>query len=185
MGYVGNDYANGQTFPKIWAGFDIGRPLPIKHSSIWLYTAAGAASGGADNPLTPFYMGAFGNNYVDIGEVKRYRDYDSFPGFGIDAIAARRFAKGLVELNLPPVWLGGIGASSFYLSSARPALFAGVMGIDPPSGPARTLESIGGQIDFNLTVALRLPMVLSVGYAAGLESGQKTGSEAMISLKIL
>ena len=185
MGYVGNDYANGQSFPKIWAGFDIGRPLPIKHSSIWLYTAVGAASGGADNPLTPFYMGAFGNNYVDIGEVKRYRDYDSFPGFGIDAIAARRFAKGLVELNLPPVWLGGIGASSFYLSSARPALFAGVMGIDPPSGPARTLESIGAQIDFNLTVALRLPMVLSVGYAAGLESGQKTGSEAMISLKIL
>jgi len=27
--------------------------------------------------------------------------------------------------------------------------------------------------------------VLSLGYAAGLESGQKTGSEGMISLKIL
>jgi hypothetical protein len=130
-------------------------------------------------------MGAFGNNYVDIREVKRYREYDSFPGFGIDAIAARRFAKGLIELNLPPVWLGGIGASSLYLRSARPALFAGAMEVAPPTGPARTLESVGGQIDFNFTVALRLPMVLSVGYAAGLESGQKTGSEAMISLKIL
>jgi hypothetical protein len=184
-GYVSSDYANGDAFPKAWVGFDIGRPLPIKHASIWLYTAAGAAGGAADNPLTPFYMGAFRNNYVDVREVKRYREYDSFPGFGIDAISARRFAKGLVELNLPPVWFGGLGQSSLYLSSARPALFSGVMFVDPPTGPVRTLETVGGQIDFNFTVSLRLPMVLSVGYAAGLESGQKTGSEAMISLKIL
>jgi hypothetical protein len=88
-------------------------------------------------------------------------------------------------LNLPPLWLGGIGQSSLYLSSARPALFGGAMLVDPPTGPRRTLETLGGQLDFNLTVALRLPMVLSVGYAAGLESGQKTGSEALISLKIL
>jgi hypothetical protein len=182
---AGADYANGQTFPKAWATFDIGRPLPINHASLWLYTAFGDAGGGADNPLTPFYLGAFGNNYVDIREVKRYREYDSFPGFGIDAISARRFAKGLVELNLPPVWFGGVGTSSFYLSSARTALFAGALLVDPPTGPQRTLETVGGQIDFNLTGALRLPMVLSVGYAAGLESGQKTGSEAMISLKIL
>ena len=185
MGYVGDDYANGESFPKVWAGLDFGRPLPIKHASLWLYTAAGDAGGGADNPLTPFYLGAFGNNYVDIREVKRYREYDSFPGFGIDAIAARRFAKGLLELNLPPVWLGGIGQSSLYLSSARTALFGGVLAVDPPTGPRRTLETVGGQIDFNLTVALRLPMVLSLGYAAGLESGQKTGNEALISLKIL
>jgi hypothetical protein len=185
LGDVGADYANGQTFPKVWAGLDFGRPLPWKHASLWLYTAAGDAGGDAANPLTPFYLGAFGNNYVDIREVKRYREYDSFPGFGIDAIAARRFAKGLLELNLPPVWLGGIGVSSLYLSSARPALFGGALLVDPPTGPRRTLETVGGQIDFNLTVALRLPMVLSLGYAAGLESGQKTGSEGMISLKIM
>jgi hypothetical protein len=183
-GALSADYANGQTFPKAWVGLDFGRPLPIKHASLWLYTAVGDAGGDAQNPLTPFYIGSFGNNYVDIREVKRYREYDSFPGFGIDAISARRFAKGLVELNLPPVWLGGIGQSALYLSSARTALFSGVMEVDPPTGPRRTLETVGGQIDFNLTVALRLPMVLSLGYAAGLESGQKTGSEGMISLKI-
>ncbi|HEY1881123.1 MAG TPA: hypothetical protein VGG68_14445 [Caulobacteraceae bacterium] len=182
---VGGDYANGQSFPKAWATFDIGRPLPINHTSLWLYTAVGEAGGSAESPLTPFYLGAFGNNYVDIREVKRYREYDSFPGFGIDAISARRFAKGLVELNLPPIWFGGVGESRLYLSSARTAFFAGAMVVDPPTGPQRTLESIGGQIDFNLTVALRLPMVLSVGYAAGLESGQKTGSEGLISLKIM
>ncbi|HEY1560769.1 MAG TPA: hypothetical protein VGF71_07755 [Caulobacteraceae bacterium] len=182
---VEDDYANGQTFPKAWATFDIGRPLPINHASLWLYTAFGDAGGDPKNPLTPFYLGAFGNNYVDIREVKRYREYDSFPGFGIDAISARRFAKGLIELNLPPVWFGGVGTSGLYLSSARTALFTGVMLVDPPTGPRRTLESVGGQIDFNLTAALRLPMVLSIGYAAGLESGQKTGSEGLISLKIM
>jgi hypothetical protein len=184
-GSVASDYANGRAYPKIWAGFDFGRPLPLKHASLWVYTAVGAAGGTHESPLTPFYMGSFGNNYVDIREVKRYREYDSFPGFGIDAINARSFAKGLLELNLPPLWLGGIGQSSLYLSSARPALFGGAMLVDPPTGPRRTLETLGGQLDFNLTVALRLPMVLSVGYAAGLESGQKTGSEALISLKIL
>ncbi|HWD66456.1 MAG TPA: hypothetical protein VG227_00700 [Caulobacteraceae bacterium] len=182
---VEDDYANGQTFPKAWATLAFGRPLPINHASLWLYTSFGDAGGDAKNPLTPFYLGAFGNNYVDIREVKRYREYDSFPGFGIDAIGARRFAKGLIELNLPPVWFGGVGTSGLYLSSARTALFTGVMLVDPPTGPRRTLESVGGQIDFNLTAALRLPMVLSVGYAAGLESGQKTGGEGLISLKIM
>ncbi|HEV7157234.1 MAG TPA: hypothetical protein VGN38_02645 [Caulobacteraceae bacterium] len=185
-GQVIGDYANGQDFPKFWAGIDFGRPLPIKHASLWLYTAVGDAWGDGANPLTPFYMGSFRNNYVDFREVKRYREYDSFPGFGIDAIAARRFAKGLLELNLPPFWFGGVGVSNLYLSSARTALFAGAMLVEPPTGgPTRTLKTLGGQVDFNFTVALRLPMVLSVGYAAGLESGQKTGNEAMISLKIL
>lgn len=184
-GEVSDDYANGQSFPKIWAGLDFGRPLPIKHASLWLYTAVGDAGGNTQSPLEPFYMGSFENNYVDFREVKRYREYDSLPGFGIDAIAARRFGKGLVELNLPPLWFSNIGTSTFYLSSARTALFAGAMLVDPPTGPRRTLESLGGQVDFNFTVALRLPMVLSVGYAAGLESGQRTGNEAMISLKIL
>jgi hypothetical protein len=184
-GEISGDYANGQTFPKAWVGLDFGRPLPVKHASLWLYTAVGDAGGDAQNPLTPFYIGSFGNNYVDFREAKRYREYDSFPGFGIDAISARRFAKGLVELNLPPVWFGGVGQSNLYLNSAGSELFAGALFVEPPSGPMRTLKTIGGQIDFNFTAALRLPMTLSIGYAVGLESGQKTGSEAMISLKIL
>ena len=34
---------------------------------------------------------------VDDGDVKRYRDFDSFPGFNIDAIAAKSFVKAVGE----------------------------------------------------------------------------------------
>src|SRR6185369_4305810 len=123
--------------------------------------------------------------YVDDGEVKRYREYDSFPGFNIDELAGRRFAKSLVEFNLPPLRFSNIGRPSLFLSGVRPALFAGVLAIGPGAHGSRTLETVGGQIDFNFTFALRLPMVLSVGAAAGFEDGHHQDNEAMISLKIL
>jgi hypothetical protein len=44
---------------------------------------------------------------------------------------------------------------------------------------------VGAQADWNFTVALRLPMVLSFGYAAGLESRERLHNEVMVSLKIL
>ena len=179
------DFAHGKAFPSIRGGLSFGAPLGGNHASLWLYTAAGAVGGDVTNPLGAFYLGAFGNNYVDEGEVKRYRDYDRFPGFGIDAIAARRFAKAMVELNLPPLRFGDVGTPNFFLSSMRPAIFSGLLYADPGLAPIRTLGNVGAQVDWNFTVALRLPMVLSIGYAAGLESGHPEHNEVMLSLKIL
>ena len=179
------DLGSGDFFPKVYGTFDFGAPLPLKHASLWLYNALGAGGGDRSNPLSDFYFGGFGNNYVDDGEVKRYREYDSFPGFKIDELAGRRFAKSLLELNLPPLRFNEVGRPSFFLSSMRSALFAGVLAVDPGRRDARTLETVGGQLDFNFTFALRLPMVLSVGAASGFEDGRHRGDEAMISLKIL
>jgi hypothetical protein len=180
-----NDVSDGGAYPSVHGGVGFGAPIGWSHSSVWLYSAAGVAGGERTNPLGAFYMGAFGNNYVDDGEVKRYRDFDSFPGFAIDAIAARRFVRSLAEWNLPPVRFAEVGRPSFYLSSARTAVFAGVMAVQPPSGPNRTLETVGGQVDLNFTVALRLPMTFSVGVAHGMEGGRPGRNEVMISLKIL
>ncbi len=180
-----SDYAENRIFPSLRAGLDFGRPIGGNHSSIWLYNAVGVAGGNRFNPLSSFYFGAFGNNYVDDGEVKRYRDYDSFPGFDIDEINARRFFKSVAEWNLPPLRFAEMGIPSLYLSSARPALFAGVLAVKPGIGPTRTLETAGGQVDWNFTVALRLPMVFSVGYAMGFEHGRRQNSEVLVSLKIL
>ena len=179
------DLGSGRFYPKLYGAFDFGVPLPIKHASVWLYNAAGAGAGARANPLSNFYFGGFGNNYVDDGEVKRYREYGSFPGFKIDELAGRSFAKSLVELNLPPVRFSDIGQPSLFLSSMRTAVFAGVLEVDPGGRDRRTLETVGGQLDFNFTFALRLPMVLSVGAASGFENGRHRGNEAMISLKIL
>jgi len=40
-------------------------------------------------------------------------------------------------------------------------------------------------VDLSFTVVHRLPMIISIGYAAGFEDGRKLGDEWMVSLKIL
>ncbi|HEY5106972.1 MAG TPA: hypothetical protein VII73_09415 [Caulobacteraceae bacterium] len=182
---VTDDYSHGENFPQAHAGFDYGVGLPWPHSSVWLYNAVGIAGGDSTDPLSQFYLGSFENNYVDDGEVKHYREWDSFPGFGIDAISARRFFKSLLELNLPPVRFSEVGVPSLFLSSARPALFAGLLAVDPVAGGAHVLGTAGGQLDWNFTVALRLPMTFSVGYAEGFGQDRRRSGEFLLSLKIL
>jgi hypothetical protein len=180
-----NDVAKGVTYPKAYGTFDFGLPLPLNHASVWLYNAAGVSGGERSNALSQFYFGGFGNNYVDNGEVKRYRELDSFPGFKIDELSGQRFAKSVLEVNLPPLRFAEAGTPSFFLSSLRPALFGGVMALDPGRTYSRTLEMVGAQADLNFTVALRLPMVLSFGVATGFDEGRHHSDEVMISLKIL
>jgi hypothetical protein len=179
------DYARQRSFPSLRAGLNFGVPLPVNNSSVWLYTAAGEVEGSRASPLSSFYLGGFGNNYLDDREIKRYRQYDSFPGFDINAIAARRFVRSVAELNLPPLRFSDVGVPSLFLSSARTAFFVGGLRADPGFGPSRTYETVGGQIDFNFTAALRLPMVFSLGYAEGFEDSDRRGSETLVSLKIM
>jgi hypothetical protein len=183
------------------AGLGFGFPLGWAHSSLWLYNAAGVSGGEPTNALGTYYLGGFGNNYIDNGEVHRYRDYDSFPGFQIDGIAPRVFAKSLLEWTLPPVRFAEVGKPSLFLSFVRAEIFAGALADVPASGPERNLATVGAQVDFNFTIALRLPMTFSVGYARGfdLDSGAgadaqapaplgvglRPGGEFMASLKIL
>ncbi|MBL8542806.1 MAG: hypothetical protein JNJ63_03270 [Hyphomonadaceae bacterium] len=182
---AGADHANGDVFPSLRAGLDVGVPLPLNNSSAWIYTAAGAIEGDETSPLSSFYIGAFGNNYVDDREIKRYRHYDSFPGFDIDEIGARRFVRAVGELNLPPVRFEDVGVAALYLSSLRTALFAGGLEVESATGARRSLQTAGVQMDWNFTAAHRLPMVLSLGYARGFEDGQRRGDEVLLSLKIM
>ena len=186
-GEISSDYAHGTFFPKARVDANVGFALPWQHSSLWAYTSAGFGTGNPHDGLDYFYFGSFGNNYVDDGDVKRYRDFDSFPGFDIDAIAAKSFVKAVGEWNLPPVRFSDVGSPAFYLSSVRPALFAGVLVGDPGLSASHTYESIGFQLDWNFTVAVRLPMTLSIGYARGFSDSSITGrhDEILVSLKIL
>jgi len=179
------DRSNGKTIPKLRVGLDFGFALPWKHSSIWFYNSGGIANGDRLNTLTNYYFGGFGNNYVDDGEVKRYREYYSMPGFEIDAISARDFVKSVGEWNLPPIRFESVGSPGFFLSWIRPAMFAAVLVADPGKGYERTFTSLGFQLDLQFTLLHRLPMTLSAGYAAGFRKGDKLDDEIMISLKIL
>ena len=182
---VGTDHAQREFYPKIYGGLDLGTALPWGNSSAWLYLHAGAVAGERTNPLAAFYFGSFRNNYVDDRSEKRYRELESFPGFEIDEIAARRFGKATAEINLPPIRFAEVGTPAFYLSHIRPAAFAGIMAAEAPDGKSRRYYDLGGQLDFNFTVALRLPMVLSVGAAAGWEDGEYRKTELLASLKIM
>jgi hypothetical protein len=179
------DQAEGEFYPKLYGGVDYGIPLPFSNSSLWLYAHAGVAAGEHSSPLAAFYFGAFRNNYVDNRPEKRYREMESFPGFSIDEIAARRFAKLTGEVNLPPIRFAEIGTPAFYLSYVRPAIFGGGMATAAPDGSNHDYANLGAQLDFNFTVALRLPMIFSVGSAAGWRDGHYRKTEWLASLKIM
>ena len=179
------DFANDTAFPKIYGGVDYGVPLPLANSSAWVYAYGGHSWGQRLHPLAAFYFGAFRNNYVDDRPEKRYREMESFPGFEIDQIAVRRFARITGEVNLPPLRFAEVGTPAFYLSYIRPAAFAGIMAAQSPDGTNRKYANVGAQFDLNFTVALRLPMVLSFGAAAGFEDGHYRKTEWLASLKIM
>jgi len=178
--------SEGDFIPSVLGRFDVGVPLPLNHSSIWWRNGAGISSGDRDNPLTSAYFGGFGNNYVDDGEAKRYRDLFRMPGFEIDALSGKAFVKSMVEWNLPPLRFESAGSPGFYASWARPALFATALVTDPHDGDYREdAYNAGVQVDIQLQVMHRLPMMLSFGYAAGFAGGGKGEGEFMLSLKVL
>ena len=179
------DIAQNEVFPKLQAGLDYGVPLPFPNSSAWIYAHTGAAWGPRQSPLASYYFGAFGNNYVDDRPEKRYREIESFPGFDINEISARQFGKLTGEINLPPVRFAEIGTPFFYMTHVRPALFAGVMSTEAPDRSSHRYYNVGGQLDFNFNVAIRLPMIFSVGAAAGWADGDYRKTELLASLKIM
>ena len=178
--------ADGELVPGLVGQFDVGFALPLGHSSIWLRNAAGGSTGDQDDPLANFFFGGFGNNYVDNGEAKRYREVLSMPGFEIDAVGGRTFAKSMLELNLPPLRFEALGTPGFFVPWARTALFAAALSTNFEDGDVRqTVYDVGVQVDFRLDVMHGLPMMLSFGYAHGFADGGLDDDEFMISFKVL
>jgi hypothetical protein len=181
--------AIGEFIPSVTGTFDFGVPLPIGHSSLWLRSGVAASAGSRTNPLANFYLGGFGNNYVDSaahGGAQRYRDLLSMPGFGLDALPGKSLAKTTLEWSLPPIRFEALGSPGFFVSWARPELFAGALETDPTSSAfRRTAHDFGAQLDFQLHVMHREPMMLSIGVAKGTASNGLGDREFMLSLQIL
>ena len=181
-----NDYANGTAFPRIWADYDWGFALPLRHSSIWLRSSAGTAFGDRLSPFANFYFGGYGNNWVDHGPEKRYREYYSFPGVDLNEIGGKNYAKSMLEWNLPPIRFRRVGRPGFYLSWARPAVFtSGLITNMDDANVRRTVRNAGTQLDLRFSLLSRLDMTLSGGYAVAFGQNLTKHDEAMISLKIM
>ncbi len=176
----------GATSPQLRGTFDFGVPLPLPNSSVWSWTAAGIADGAHNPTLANYYFGGFGNNYVDDKSIKRYHEYDSLPGFKIDAVSALHFVKELVELNPPPIFFEDVGTPAVYLNWLRSAVFAAGLWTEPTNASQRKqYASIGTQVDLRFSFLHWYGMTLSAGFAAGFQNSQKVGTEWMISLKIM
>jgi hypothetical protein len=59
------------------------------------------------------------------------------------------------------------------------------MATQDPEQRSHHYADLGAQLDLNFTVALRLPMVLSVGAASGWVDGDYRKTEWLASLKIM
>ena len=171
-------------FPQVWGEYARGYLLPLRNSSLWVRSSAGAAYGAAADPFANFYFGAFGNNWVDKGNFSRYREYYSFPGVKIDQIGANNFAKGLVEWDVTPLHFRDLGTTKLYSNWARLALFAGGLGTNPVSSGRSGYPDAGAQIDFRLVLFSQVKSTFSAGFAAAHDRSDHTGTEFMVSLKI-
>jgi hypothetical protein len=181
----GNQVAS-QWYGRTHATFDVGTPLPIGHSSVWLRTAAGVSPGSRDDPFANFFFGGFGNNYVDRLDEKRYRQYYAFPGADLNEIGGRNFVKSTVEWNLPPLRFRRLGTPGFYLTWMRPAIFVGWLATNVDNGTFRRVATdVGGQLDFQLTTLSQLDMMLSFGAAVAFEDRFDARRELMVSFKVL
>ena len=178
--------AAGRWSNRVHGTFDTGVPLALEHSSIWLRSAAGWSPGAREDPFANFFFGGFGNNWVDRGEEKRYREYYAFPGADINELAGRNFVKSTLEWNLPPLRFRRLGTPGFYITWMRPAIFAGgLMTNLDGGGSRRKAANAGAQLDFQLTTLSSLDMMLCLGAAAAFEPGHAPRRELMISFKVL
>jgi hypothetical protein len=181
-----DNLVNSKHFPRVYANLDYGLVLPIEHTSIWLRASAGHAFGDREDPFANFYFGGFGNNWVDHLDIRRYREYYSFPGAELNAVEGRNYGKLLLECLLPPIRFRRLGFTSAYLRWAHASLFAsGIMTNVDSEAHKRELLSLGGQIDFRLVTFSLLNSTFSLGYAVSLEEARRASSEFMASLKIL
>jgi hypothetical protein len=177
--------ADGAFVPKLLGTYDRGFGLPLRHSSVWLRTAAGFSPTDRTNPFANFFFGGFGNNYVDVRDEKRYREYYALPGAELNEIGGRNFAKATVEWTLPPWRFRHLGTPGFYATWLRPAIFVTGLTTDMDVSPRRRLLSAGGQLDVRFSVLSALDLTLSGGAGVTAEEGAAPRHEVMISLKVL
>jgi hypothetical protein len=185
QGFLGSYYVNSRLYPRLHAELDLGLPLPLRHSSLWLRGSAGRVFGDRGEPFANFYFGGFGNNWLDHRSAKRYRSFFSFPGTEINALSGRTYGKLLLEWNLPPLVFKQLGVPSFYANWLGASFFAGGLLTDPDSSRwRRRIADAGGQVDIRIMMLSTYQFTLSAGYAWAFESGKNTTHEWMVSLKI-
>ncbi len=183
--YFYNSLVNEKYIPKLFADVSLATLLPMKNSIFWLRLYAGHSFGDKENPFTNFYFGGFGNNWVDYQDAQRYRSMESFPGFGINQLGAKNFAKAMLEWNSSPLRFRSLGWLWFYVTYSRLSVFSSVLASDfNQLSNIQTAYSVGTQLEFELVFFSLLKTNLAFGYGFGFQREQRLSKEFMLSLKL-
>lgn len=183
--------ANGKMFPSLSLSLDEGVLLPfMRNTSGWLRMAVGHNFGDYASSFGNEYFGGFRNNYVDHGDVCRYRTVNAMPGADIDGISAHSFCKATGEINFQPIRFRNVGMLCLYPTYAQMSLFATDLVANPwGKGRFNNYVSIGGQVNVEILLFNYMKTTWSFGYARCL-SQQSSGlprssGEWLLTLKLL
>ena len=178
-------YANGNLYPSLISGQDIGWLVPgIRNTSFWIRNSLGQAFGNKGSAFSSFYFGGFRNNYVDWQQAAQYRKAFAFPGVDIDALPARNFVKTMGELNLKPIRLRRVGTTWLYPTYLKASPFATHLMLNP-TGDVRHVFNAGMQVDIELVLFSYLKTTWSAGYARKMEKAHGPAGQWMFSVKLL
>ena len=180
--------ANGRFYPSIDVSGDLGFLLPVgEHNAFWLKGAVGQAFGDNKSTLGNSYFGGFRNNYIDNGDINRYRTASAFPGARIDQIAAHNYAKLTGEIDFHPIRFENFGALQCYPNYIQFCLFGHDLMTDmwgKEKGNKANYVSVGAQMNVQMVFFTHMKTTLSFGYARAWGNGLNQG-EFMVSLKLL
>jgi hypothetical protein len=154
----------------------------LPHNVLHLKLAAGLRYTEKQLAIGRFYFGGFGNRGVDKENVKQYRKAFRFPGMPIYSLDARRFAKIMIEQNLPPLHFGNVKIGQHFLSHADVSFYSQSLIVD--GGQENKWVDLGTQINFLFKHWFNLESTLSAGIAQAW-SRKGRSWEWFVSLKLL
>ena len=95
--------------PQFRGTYDVGVALPQGHSSLWLRNAAGYSTRDRNDPFANFFLRRVRQQLRRPPREKRYREWYSYPGFGIDEISGQSFLRPMIEWNITPYVFESVG----------------------------------------------------------------------------
>ncbi len=129
-----------------------------------------------------FYLGGFGNRYLEDQDPDQYRKPFSFPGIPIYDLQEDNFGKILIENKFPPVRFSDAFIRNQFLSNFNISLYSQTLLSN--SGKIKMWNDLGTQINIVFHHWYNLESTLSAGIAEAWYKGGKSW-EWFVSLKLL